>query len=275
MNILDILLLLCIAAIIIWAISYNLNATLNTRLSNVAINIPPITIPPPQITVKIQKPNGLNDSYDVYIENQKSNQKGQVVSLSPIGNEIEGFSPNLNDVSQTRQVQQLLQAQQSLQLQQSLQPQLQQSLQPQLQQSLQPQLQQVQQEHNKNSITLEQHPEKRVCNNSLSNQKVNAYGHMFINSRGINEHNYPMCNDNSYVDPTCDDITDDYVVNQYRQYQQFVQGNLEDPILRGYNVNDYDDNVSVIGIGKIDLKNGEDQPKPEGYIFPTSPAYNR
>lgn len=244
MNTLDIIILIFLACVIIYAISFNVNNTINNKLSNVAINIPPITIPPAQITVKVQKANGLNDSYDVFVERQKDELKGQVVALSP----IEGFSETGSYSAQSESnVLQKIKEQSD-------------------------KLQQVQNIISTQEAEIEKKP---MCNKSVLNNKINAYGQLIQNSRGINEYTYPMCSSNCYDNILSDDGSEDYVVKEYKKYQQYVKTYLEDPIIRGANVNDYDNLSNIENIGRIDLSNGEIQPRPAGYIFQTSPAYNR
>jgi hypothetical protein len=201
------------------------------------------------VIVKVQKANALNDSYDVFIERQNGQQNGQVVSLSPIR---EGFSSTSED--DTKLLQEIKQ---------------------QSEKALQEQLQQIQQLQSQKVIAEENATQKIPCNKSLLNNKINAYGKMMLNSKGINDYNYPLCSDNSCDNILSDSGSEDYVVNEYRKYQQYVQAYLEDPIIRGSNVNDYDNLSNIDNIGKIDLSNGELQPRPAGYVFQTSPAYNR
>lgn len=244
MDTLDIIILIFLACVITYAITYNVNNTLNNKLSNVAINIPPITIPPAQITVKVQKSNEFNDSYNVFVEREKNESNGQIVSLS----QIEGFSDikyNSNsNISSSEELKKI--NEESLKY-----------------------LQEVQ---NIKTPNVE-HKNVMNCNKSLLNNKINAYESLIINSRGINNHKYPMCSTNDYENILSDDGSDDHIVNEYKKYQQYVKTYLEDPIIRGSNVNDYDNLSNIENIGKINLSNGEIQPKPLGFVFSTSPAY--
>lgn len=246
MNTLDIIILIFLACVIVYAITFNVNHTLNSKLSNIAVNIPPITIPPAQITVKVQKANGLNDSYEVFVEREKNELNGQVVALSP----IEGFSEIVVNNQNTQQ-----NLKQSAQLTELSQPLIQ---------------------NNNNIQKLEHSPieNQNIYNKSLMTNNINAYGQMFMNSRGINDFTYPMCSD-CCDNILSDDRSEDCVVKDYRKYQQYVKTYLEDPVIRGSNVNDYDNLSNISDIGQIDLKNAEPFPRPEGYIFHTSPAYNR
>ena len=271
MNSLDIIILIFLACVIIYAITFNVNNTLNNKLSNIAINIPPITIPPAQITVKVQKGNALNDSYDVFIERQKTELNGQVVALSP----IEGFSETnsnnpsqeeLNSVENQSKIY-MQEAQQQIQNALSIVNLTPNPTTPETKSEIQPKI-------DIKTETEMQNKLQQTCNKSLLTNKINAYGQMIWNSRGINEFNYPMCSD-CCDNILSDDRSEDCVVKDYKKYQQYVKTYLEDPIIRGANVNDYDNLSDLSNIGKINLSNGEQQPRPAGYIFKTSPAYER
>lgn len=264
MNTLDIIILIFLACVVIYAISFNVNNNINDKLSNVAINIPPITIPPAQITVKVQKANGLNDSYDVFIERQKDELKGQVVALSP----IEGFSETSLNVSQSESELHKVKEQSDK---------VDDKVKNQVNQVNNQVNDQVNNQYDKSKqIKVEPETNKQpMCNKSILNNRINAYGQLIQNSRGINEYKYPMCSSNCYDNILSDDGSEDYVVKEYKKYQQYVKTYLEDPIIRGANVNDYDNLSNIENIGRIDLSNGEIQPRPAGYVFQTSPAYNR
>lgn len=170
MDMLDIIILILLTFVII----YSVNTILSDKLSNIAINIPPISIPTPQITVRVQKSTNTNDQYDVYINDKiMTPQSEQIVSLSPI---IEKFT--------------------------------------------------VQQNTNSNESSEQLH------NNSILNN----------------------CHEND-------------VLTEYKKHQQYIKTYLEDPLMIGSNVNDYDSFSNIENIGRLDLTNGEIQPKPSGYVF--------
>ena len=246
MDIFDILLIFLIAVIIIWATTYNINTSINSKLSNISINIPPITIPQSQIVVKIQKPNTLNNTYDVFVEKPENVGYSQTVSLNPTDNKIENFASN--SINQLKNVS----SEVTLMQENKEEP----------------------TKENKEEQIQEEEPGKRICNKSIYEQKLDAYGNMFYNSRNIKNPTYPICDDVTYIDPINDSRVDIDVVNEYKNKQQYVKTYLEDPIIRGYNVNDYDHSIKMNGLGKINLENGEKKPKPMGFIFETSPAYN-
>lgn len=251
MNTLDILILIFLACTIIYAITYNVNLTLNEKLSNVAVNIPPITIPSPIVTVKIQK---TDNSYDVFIENSNVGQPAQIVSLSP--------DPQKNHIEEFGQLSQVVN---NSNLSSN---------------SAQSETMHFQPNTKMNKIvhdtTVKQ--TQQFCNKHTPFSKMTPYGRMFENSTGINDHVYPLCVANSNDlggNIISDDGSEDYVVNEYRKYQQYVKTYLEDPVIRGYNINNYDNSTNLLGVGKIELMNGETQPKPSGFVFQTSPAYIR
>lgn len=137
-------------------------------------------------------------------------------------------------------------------------------------------LQETNQEESKESEKTYQEfseKDKRICNASIHASKLNAYGKMFDNSENINNFTYPICDNKLYTDILYDTRSSDNVVDDYRNLQQYVKSYLEDPIMRGYNVNDYDDSATLLNIGKINITNGEKQPKAVGFVFDTSPAY--
>jgi hypothetical protein len=78
MNIIDIITIIGIIIIISIIIIINLNITLDQKLSNISVSIPPISLPEQNITVKVQK-SCNSDNYDVYID--KNEQKN--ISITP------------------------------------------------------------------------------------------------------------------------------------------------------------------------------------------------
>lgn len=101
MNNTDLIIFLIVIVIITVIIVLNINRILDNKLNNVAVNIPPINIPSPQITVKIQKSCGDNDNFSVFVDKNNPGQTQQTVTLSPSQNEHFGNLPNVNlsDVS--------------------------------------------------------------------------------------------------------------------------------------------------------------------------------
>jgi len=120
-------------------------------------------------------------------------------------------------------------------------------------------------------------PKKKVerCGNkSLDKQRMDAYKYMTKNSKGINDYKHPTCNLPDYVNILNDEYEDD-IMEIYRNNQHFLRSYLEDPVVRGYNVNDYDSSSALDGIGKIPLGRDFENPKPNGYVFNTSPAFEK
>ena len=80
------------------------------------------------------------------------------------------------------------------------------------------------------------------------------------------------------MDDKINDINDNYDVdltNMYRQKQIYIKSYLEDPIVRGYNLDSYDNLSPLEKTGLINLEKEVKYPKPNGYIFKTSPAFKR
>lgn len=96
---------------------------------------------------------------------------------------------------------------------------------------------------------------------------------MLKRSEKINNIKFPICDEND------DKINNDYdidITELYRKQQLYVKSYLEDPIVRGYNLDSYE-NVAGLSsnTGLIKLDDKKINPKPMGYIFKTSPAYHR
>ena len=114
---------------------------------------------------------------------------------------------------------------------------------------------------------------KTCANDSIRKQKQDCYGNMINNSGNINDIKFPICN-NSNNEPV--ELNDDYDIDYleyYRKHQMFVKSYLEDPVMRGYNVMEYN-NVSPLFLnGKIPLDKKMKFPKPSGYTFDDAPTY--
>jgi hypothetical protein len=81
MKLLDIVVLMLISIIVIAIITLNFNTSLDNKISNMSVNIPPINIPETDITVKIQKECNNND-YDVFIEKKNNSTLNIVPELN-------------------------------------------------------------------------------------------------------------------------------------------------------------------------------------------------
>jgi hypothetical protein len=75
-----------------------------------------------------------------------------------------------------------------------------------------------------------------------------------------------------------DNINDDYDINMteiYKQKQMYVKSYFEDPTVRSYNIDTYENMSPIANTGLIKLDKDVNFPKPNGYIFKSSPVYNR
>jgi hypothetical protein len=79
MEVIDILTILIICIIVVAIITINFDTTLDKKFSNISVNIPPITVPDPNITIKIQK---SCDSEEYTIITEKGGSS--TMSISPI-----------------------------------------------------------------------------------------------------------------------------------------------------------------------------------------------
>ena len=231
----DIIIIIIAIIIIVALISINVSSLLDNKLSNISVNIPPITIPNPQIIVKVQKTCG-SDSFDVYVEKQNGTSQNTTVSLTSTSNQELVNVPNENFTSLAKTYEGAL-----------------------------PTTSKNVQYPNEDDL-LQGQPQ--VCKNeSLNQQRVDAYQYLSQNAQNVT--NFPVCNNNVNDKPV--DIADDF-----RKRQVFVRTAFEDPVVRGYNLDQFDDNTAIAGIGNIPLTNKTQfDPKPMGYIFENSPAYLR
>lgn len=281
MNTFDIIVIFITIIIIVVIIGINVSSVIDNKLSNVAVNIPPIKIPSPQVIVKVQKTCGSSE-YDVFIEKSTGQQDEQTVSLSPLDSsksQNEHFTEN--DDKKLVLVEGKMQ---KISVPESPNPI---HIVPKYENVIQTNLKNIQFPNedsdvdysikstiNDAPITIPEIKNKAVCQNaSLDNARTDSYHYMSENSRGLNEYVFPLCNDDKLVNNINDEEME--ILENYRRKQVYIRGNLEDPVVRGYNINSYDNNTALEGIGKIPLTNNFKQPKPSGYIFDTSPAYIR
>jgi hypothetical protein len=247
MSTFDIIIITIIILIIVVLFTINISSVIDDKLSNVEINIPPINIPDPQITVKIQKSCG-SENYDVYIDKPNSTIHQNTVALSPV-NTNEHFESGTVVVENSTTL-------------------------PNKNIKLQKEESMSEKKHvhddkdnvfltckklengeyrcvNASKMKYDVKHEDTCHNKSLLEQKRNEY--------------YDIINGDNDSDPT------DY----HRQYEYHVKSYLEDPIMRGYNINEYNHNASLDQIGKIKLSKDYKNPKPSGYIFDSSPIYEK
>jgi len=303
MNTFDIIIILIVIIVIVVLIGININSVIDNKLSKVAVNIPPITIPSPKVIVKIQKSCG-SDDYDVFIEKSQGQQEEQIVSLSPIN---EHFSNNNNILhttshnmhttpqsSKSNESSNILGNDQFNQNQHkmdkiNMDPI---KISPKYEDVRQTSLKNIQYPNEDSDVNYDTHssanePSKQEVNESskseqksipcknesLNNQRIDSYQYLINNSKEVNNHQFPICDEHTPVDNINDPDVD--ILDHYRKQQVYVRGYFEDPVLRGSNVDSYDNAIALTAIGKIPLVNNFKQPKPSGYIFSDSPAYNR
>ena len=110
-------------------------------------------------------------------------------------------------------------------------------------------------------------------NKSINDARMLVLGNMMKNKGQKQNYNInavqEINKDNSIND-------DDFDPNEfYVKHQEYVNTYLEDPKIRGSNVNDYDDFGLISSIGKIPLTKNVVSARPQGYVFQSSSAYNR
>jgi len=254
MNTFDIIILITVILIIMILFTVNINSVLDNKLSNVEINIPPINIPDPQITVKIQRECG-SENFDVYVDKPNNKTQHTVVSLSPLG-EKEHFG------SEEAKSEIIPKINSEVKLQKASYP--------------------KQEKHVKFSeeqpnfaenIPQKIHSESaKTCNKSLNDQRKNAYQYLITSNSQADT--LPICGSAEYHDIISGDSDDD-LSEYHRQYEHYIKSYLEDPIMRGYNIGEYNVNAGLDQIGNIKLTKDYKNPKPSGYIFNSSPIYEK
>jgi len=255
MNTFDIIILITVILIIMILFTININSVLDGKLSNVEINIPPINIPDPQITVKIQRECG-SENFDVYVDKPNNKTQHTVVSLSPIG-EREHFGSEKVKSEITSEIIQKFSSEVKLQKESS-------------QEEIPKQEKHVKFAEN---ISQKIHSENaKTCNKSLNDQRKNAYQYLITNNSQADT--LPICGSAEYHDIISGDSDDD-LSEYHRQYEHYIKSYLEDPIMRGYNIGEYNVNASLDQIGNIKLTKDYKNPKPSGYIFNSSPIYEK
>ena len=314
MSTFDIIIITIILLIIVVLFTINISSVIDNKLSNVEINLPPINIPDPQITVKIQKTYG-SENYDVYIDKPNSTINQNTVSLSPIDTK-EHFEQNMETIpikniklqkqeslseekisaeNKISDVNNAVKSEESIKLigKESEKIISKESQEKQIHFSDE---EDYRCSNDKDSVTLTckqlENGEFRCFKNinindsmkktndinndeilvhsntrqnkSLVDQKNEAYKYLIKNN--ISTDSFPICNSSTYHDIINGDNDCD-PSDYHRQYQYYVKSYLEDPVVRGYNINEYDHNASLDQIGKIKLSKDYNNPKPSGYIF--------
>ena len=283
-TIIDIL-TITILMILIGAIVFiNITNFINKKLTDITVNIPPIEVPDPNITVKIQKTcnaenhnnsdsfsdNGFeNQNYQIYVE--KNNPKNY--SISPIieteNNNIENFfiMDNKNAPSTlkghntgyflTPPGRYCIDGEHVVQESTKV-----------LQQTLDEQYNLVSPE------TIQMHPE---MTNIIKNRK--------INKRFQNNAFTDLIKNDLETDDQFDQASKNYVrqlknideddidpTEWFKKFQKFQPSYLEDLPTRGYNIESYTNISDVHNIGRIMLRDNHfKNAKPNGFIFQNSP----
>jgi hypothetical protein len=85
----DIFMILLLIVVVGFIIGLNIVSVVDKKLGNIAINVPPITIPKPTVIVKIDQ----GGKYDIYVENDTDKKNKLVLSTD---NQNEHFENSLN-----------------------------------------------------------------------------------------------------------------------------------------------------------------------------------
>jgi hypothetical protein len=295
MNSFDIFVLIMVVIIIVAIVLINVNSILDKRLSNVAVNIPPINIPSPQITVKVQKSCG-SDEYDVFIDNENKGSAEQTVSLSPavehfiskdqIINKLDVVKNTVSNVVDAlpEKGKQILPIKVDNKIETKIDNEVK------INDNIKyaentpkthikfPDDDQIVEygdymcvHKNVHNATEKLAERQKSCENqSLIDKKNDAYKHMIKNSADKNDHVFPDCDMREKNNINGSDIEP---LEHYRKYQHFVKAYLEDPIMRSHNIDQYQEVSPLFNSGKIPLTDGFKNPKPMGYIFESSPTY--
>jgi len=112
-------------------------------------------------------------------------------------------------------------------------------------------------------------PISLCTNTSLNNTNKNAYSYL-IDIEKIPDKKFLMCNKYDEQNNDNDDITD-----IYRKSQVFIKTYMEDPVLRGNNLDEYEHYSPLFKTGYISLGKEFDNPKPNNFVFQSSAIFNR
>jgi hypothetical protein len=329
MNYTDIIIFLVIIIIIIAIVVVNINSVIDRKLSNVEVNIPPINIPPPQVTVKLQK-SCTSDEYTVLIDREDGNQTSQTVALSPItGNNTEHFgsvsdvikntviNTNNNVTTLSESLSDVVQKTVN-KIQDDIKESNAQNLMlPKIATNIVTTVETTKDKSTENTVKVypkylsisktdvadikypedteviqygdykcykkappvlvSKHEPSKCANQSINNMQRDAFGYMASNLKGVAEVKFPSCNkyESNLIGNEIDEVNEVDITQLYRENQTFVKAYLEDPVVRGYNLDSYGGYSPLFTTGKISIEKDVNNPKPKGYIFQNSPAYNR
>lgn len=262
MNKFDIMMGIIIVIIISILIGVNINNVIDSKLSNISVNIPPIKFPEPSITVKIQK-DCKKDEYDVYVEKgttseflvEKPNehfvvthplqlpQEEKYVKSYTIQNQsklpiidVSTIAGNGNITPITEHSVQFPDADNIIKYSNY-----------------------TCFKHSQSETQPETQPETQSpqMNKSLFLDKYETYKYLIKNQTFIPDDSDLM----EHADPA----------EVFKKHQKFVKSYIDDPIMRGSNINDFNDSAGIYNIGNYDLNKSSSEPQPTGYIFNDSP----
>lgn len=317
----DIIICFIVIVMIIVIIVINVNNTIDKKLNNVEINIPP-----PQITVKLQKSCYSDEYTSVLIDDNSKKISSQNNTLLPIAQmnkndtsehfdtsaiipsivtselnlsqysitdainniskKVDNLSNNLSNTVQniTKQIQDDIKNSKNITTEEY---------------QLNKSGNELITSENLNSTTLPktkknilEETSNNKCNNkSLNDAQKNAYQYMAKNMNNVKSVNFPSCEkyERDFIGENLDQLyqnqqecqlnqlndPDEDITQFYRENQTFVKSYLEDPILRGSNLTNYDNYSPLFTSGKIPLDKDIINPKPSGYIFPNSPIFDK
>lgn len=253
MNKFDIIILIIVVIILSVIIGININSVINNKLENISVTIPPIKLPEPNIIVKIQKDCDRND-YDVYIEKSsddklehfsEANKNKEEKHVDPYT--IKNTEEKLINISEKNI---------------SLAPITKKSTQfPDADNIIKygdytcyKKTEQPKQEEIK---TEEKTKEKLPLNESILLNEYETYKYLFKNNTKLLKDDFDEQINELNYDPA----------EYFKKHQQFVKSYLDDPIMKGGNIGEYNDVADIYDIGKIKLTKITEYPQPDGYIF--------
>lgn len=308
MNTFDICIIITAVVIIAIILIININNILEKKMSNVAVNIPPITIPNPQVIVKIQKTCN-SENYDVFIDSDNKGQPSQVVSLSPIEHfetpsnmqdseksfvekiedKIEYDKKQEDDIKKNAREnykkirdedvkinkESVEDQQKKLELVQSKDVSLTSEKHvkfPDYKQEIEYGDYKCTKKSSPVNVSSESNKNKTCENKSIVNRQYDNAQYMLKNSKDMENITFPIC---SNIERNNINDVDIDPQEHYRKYQTFVRAYLEDPVLGASNIDKYQEVSPIFKSGKIPLDDNFKYPKPSGYIFESSPTFKK
>ena len=275
-----------ILIIVILLIIINIKAAITDKLSNVAVNIPPINIPPPEITVKVQKSCDSN-KFDVFFDKNTNGQNHQTVALSPISTPAN--SEHFGNILPKKSKNKDKKNKDTLHTSKPISS-------PKIKPLIGPNFM----TKTLNAIIKKKKPKKskdnkkksksnkktvKVINNINDLEKTSEFDIKFPDEDNVVEYGDYMCAGNTQLrnkifsstfstikspkvtNAMSEDNYDTNITDMYENEQKFVKSYLEDPSVRGYNLSSYDNCSPMFTTGNISIKKDVEYPKPSGYIF--------